>query len=148
MIKDNIKFAGQYFGCNRDFEEVFKVLKTLGPDTSSGRIEINENAWINVNKNPVEQGENFVFEAHRDFIDIHYIISGEEEIVCNLCDDLKVTKEYNKDEDYMLLDGKGDVLNLKNGDFAVVFPQDAHAPAAKIKSENHSRAVAKIRINN
>ena len=77
MIHDNIKFSDLYL-IQDDFKKVFDVLKTLDNNTPAGRIEINENAWVNVDTTPNAQGENFVFEAHKEFIDIHYMISGEE----------------------------------------------------------------------
>ena len=146
MIKDNIKFADLYYGMHKDFEKVFDVLKNLDENIPAGKIEINENVWININNAPTEQGDCFIFEAHRDFIDIHYITEGEEEFVCAPCDGLELTKEYDKKEDYLLMRGNGDTIILKKGDFVIVYPQDAHAPMVKIKDKNHCRTVAKIRI--
>jgi len=60
---------------------------------------MNENVWINVNDVQKAQGDDFLFEAHRDFLDIHYVISGEERFAYALIDSLKTEKEYVKADD-------------------------------------------------
>lgn len=53
-----------------------------------------------------------MFEAHRDFIDIHFILSGSEVFGYSNVDSLKLTKEYDQDADYLLLDGDRNLLTL------------------------------------
>jgi YhcH/YjgK/YiaL family protein len=68
------------------------------------------------------------FEAHRRFIDIHYVIRGTEYMGYAHANDLKITKPYEDADDYLLLDGPGDFFNLHAGMFVVFMPHDAHMP--------------------
>lgn len=62
-------------------------------------------------------------------------------------DSLKTVKDYDKDADYLLLDGDKNLLTLHEGDFCITFPQDAHIPAfRKIGEEQLQRVVAKVRV--
>jgi biofilm protein TabA len=65
------------------------------------------------------------FEAHRRFIDIQYIASGEEIMYYAELEQL-TPGEYHADKDYMDLDGAGLALTVRAGDFVIFFPQDAH----------------------
>ena len=68
------------------------------------------------------------FEAHRRFIDVHYVVCGTECMGYANLDDLEVTKPYQDADDYLLLDGPGDFVNVHSGMFAIFMPQDAHMP--------------------
>jgi len=145
MIRDNIKYCDTYIAINDAFGKVFAKLKELNENTPAGRIDIDENVWINVNDIQKKQEEGFLFEAHKDFIDIHYVVAGSEQFAYSLIDSLCTEKEYSEVDDYELLKGKGEIITLNEGDFCIVYPQDAHAPFVG-KSEILKKAVAKIRI--
>ena len=145
MIRDNIKYCDTYIGLNDTFAKVFNALKELNSGTPAGRIDIDENAWINVNDVQKEQGEDFLFEDHKKYLDIHYVIKGEEQFAYSVIDSLDSEKEYNDADDYELLKGEGEVISLKEGDFCIVYPQDAHAPFVG-KSDVLKKAVAKVKI--
>ena len=80
MITDVLKNAKDYEKVNKAFPEVFKVLASLHADSPEDKIVLDEgNVWVAVNHFPeTPDREEVLFEAHRDFIDIHYIVSGEE----------------------------------------------------------------------
>ena len=149
MIVANIKDAKRYFGINPNFEKAFEYLKTLNKDSQKGPFEF-EGFRGNVveieNLGEASEGKEIVLEAHRDYLDIHYVIDGSESIGYADIDTLEATTDYNKEDDYQLL--KGDMYNvyLKKGDFCIVFPEDAHAPALRAYNDNVKKAIVKIRI--
>ena len=86
-------------------------------------------AYANVQEyqTKVENG----FEAHRDFIDIQIVLSGEEVIgVADLADALDCTLEYDKDRDCVLYASASKVrkLDADSTSWFVFFPSDLHQP--------------------
>ncbi|MDR2008468.1 MAG: YhcH/YjgK/YiaL family protein [Alphaproteobacteria bacterium] len=69
------------------------------------------------------------WEAHRKYIDIHYILEGAEMFGYENIGELQVDKDYNPDKDMITYVGamKNPII-LKQGMFAVVYPEDAHMP--------------------
>ena len=85
------------------------------------------------------------FEAHKKYIDIHYVAYGTE---CIGYSDVKKLKEisYNEEKDAAQLEGTGDVLTLEKGDFMITFTQDAHMPCiCKENPVNLGKMIAKIK---
>lgn len=67
------------------------------------------------------------YEAHRNYIDLHYIVEGIEGIATADCTALSVTQAYDGEKDILFLTGKEDGrYYLKPGQFMVCFPNDAH----------------------
>ena len=72
-----------------------------------------------------------VFEAHRDFIDVQIVVSGEEVIgVADLADALDCTLEYDKDRDCVLYASASKVrkLDVDSTSWCIFFPSDLHQP--------------------
>lgn len=83
------------------------------------------------------------FEAHRKYIDIQYVPSGQEYIELTSLENIDVMKqEYSEEKDIEFF-SKGDgVLRLADKDhFFVFFPSDGHKPCLKVDT---SATVRKI----
>ena len=97
---------------------------------SVGRHEIGTGgAYANVQEYQTRV-EN-VFEAHRDYIDVQIVVSGEEVIdVADLADALGCTMEYDKERDCVLYASAAKVRSLDADPSAwfVFFPSDLHRP--------------------
>jgi YhcH/YjgK/YiaL family protein len=88
-----------------------------------------------------------ISEAHKKYIDIHYCISGSEGIGYNDVPRLTPTTEYDEENDYLLLSGEYQKVVLHEGDFCIVFPEDAHIPMMKGDADGMLlKAVAKVKI--
>ncbi|MBQ9986032.1 MAG: YhcH/YjgK/YiaL family protein, partial [Oscillospiraceae bacterium] len=148
LITDKIKNSDTYAACNRFFHEIFGKIKTLTPDDAGKRFVIEEGvAWISVSSSENAPPGDRKFEAHKKFLDIHFVLEGEEKFVYANTDELTPETEYNEAEDYLLLNGDGTKLTLRTGDFCIVYPQDAHIPTLEKLSEGKLvRGVAKIKI--
>ena len=91
------------------------------------------------------EGNKKLFEAHRKYIDLHYIFEGTEQFGYANVQTLKPVTEYSEADDYILLEGEVNRITLREGDFVIAFPEDAHIPALKYQnSEKVKRAVVKI----
>ena len=149
MIIGNIKDAERYFGVNPNFEKAFEYLKTLAKNSEKGPFEFDGfkgNVLMFDNLGKSSGDKEVVLESHRQYLDIHYVIEGSEAIGYADIDTLEVSTEYNGDDDYLLL--KGDIYKvyLKEGDFCIVFPEDAHAPSMYAWDDSLKKAVVKIRV--
>lgn len=148
MITDSIKNISLYENIHKDFKKVFEVLRKIADGEVTERIVLEEGSvWVSAPAEAVIPEGIRMFEAHRDFIDIHFILSGSEVFGYSKVESLKITKEYDQDADYLLLDGDRNLLTLHAGDFCITYPQDAHIPAfRKIGEEKLLRVVAKVRV--
>ncbi len=149
MIIANIKDAKRYIEVNQNFEKAFEFLKTLTKDSQKGPFEFEGfrgNVMEIENLGDASENKETVLEAHRDYLDIHYVIDGSEAIGYANIDTLESTTDYNKDDDYQLLKGDMYKVYLKEGDFCIVFPEDAHAPAMYAYNKKLKKAVVKIKV--
>ena len=91
--------------------------------------------------------EESFFEAHRNYLDIHIMLSGSEGVEIAPPADLT---EFDRVEanDFYAYRGQGQYkLVLSPGDFLVVFPNDAHRIKMQVSGpETVSKAVFKVRI--
>jgi YhcH/YjgK/YiaL family protein len=67
-------------------------------------------------------------EIHQRYIDIQFLVSGEELIGYAPFTGQPVQTPYNAEKDIAFLQGASDPVRLTPGLFAVFFPQDAHMP--------------------
>lgn len=146
MITGNINDFEKYCSINKHFKEALCVLKALsnGEDIDSVlTVNMLEVQTSDSDKN----GNAKMFEAHKRFIDLHYIIFGNEQFGYANIRELDAETDYNDKEDYILLKGEASRITLHKGDFAIVFPEDAHIPAMVYKKkETVKRAVIKIPV--
>ena len=77
------------------------------------------------------------FEAHRRYIDVHYVIAGEELIGVAPVGECPVAQEYAEADDFSLHGDPADAARvtwvlLREGELCVTPPADAHKPACAI----------------
>ncbi len=147
MITDDIKNIDNY---KEIPSQVADFLKTLTPQTPTGRYEINENAYVNISEYETKPVEDCKFEAHKRYIDIQMLLSGSEELDLLSIDGMKISKEYDEQNDYMFLTSENtpDTLILTPFKFTLIYPHEAHRPQMNLgdKSNQVKKAVAKILI--
>lgn len=67
------------------------------------------------------------WEAHRRYIDVHYVHRGIERLGHAPLETLSV-ESYDADRDLVTAIGAGTFLTLTAGAFAILWPHDAHRP--------------------
>ena len=72
--------------------------------------------------------ENDKPEAHRKYIDIQYVIEGCEKMGVGQLGDMTEEVEAKPQNDVWFYRGPMDYVTVKEGMFAVFYPNDAHAP--------------------
>lgn len=71
-------------------------------------------------------------EAHKKYIDVQYIISGEEAMGLTLLKDQQPSIPYNEEKDCVFYEEPTSLVNFKSGMFAIYFPHDLHQPCISI----------------
>ena len=140
MIKDNIKNAEIYYSLHPKFKEAFKKLINKDIDLKTKELYFNFDKY-----QTKSEGK---FEAHRQYIDIQYIVKGEEKIGITNINKTDCLIPYSKEKDIEFLNAKEyDFITLKEGDFAIFYPHDAHMPCLTNKQEESiEKIVAKIAV--
>ena len=92
--------------------------------------------------------EGRLYENHKEYVDVQYVLEGTEIIRVTDAGGLSVTNEYNSENDvalFALADGTD--VKLGPGDFVVLFPHDAHVPQLMSGSpDDVKKIVIKVRV--
>lgn len=137
MIKDKLN--------KRVVEGLEFLAKTDFSKLEDGRHVINDYMYVNVET--YQTKEDALFEAHRDYIDIQYIISGEEKIGVVRYSDCKENIPYDKERDIEFLNGEGVFYPMRTGDYMILYPTDAHKPSISLNEKATVRkAVVKVQV--
>lgn len=81
-------------------------------------------------------------EAHKRYIDIQYILDGEELIGYANIDKLEIDSEYNTENDIVFFKqaSMSEVI-LKSGEYAIFEPEDAHSPQGIVEFETNVKKI-------
>ena len=101
-------------------------------DLADGRVDIDgEHVFALVQRYETVITDTPKFECHRTYMDIQYIVSGEEIIGWAPAVRMVVTEAYDPEKDICFgIVPKGEItpVYLKAGQLAVLYPEDGHAP--------------------
>ena len=91
-------------------------------------------------------------EAHRQYVDIQYIVRGREELGwCPLNPELREHTKYDIDKDIIFYERlvPGSSVILREGYFAVLYPADVHRPCGAVNGESEpvTKVVVKIAVD-
>ncbi len=139
-----------YAEMNERFAAAFDTVKKIfaeGIDNGKHIID-GDKLYVNVMTYVPKSAELSCFEAHKKYVDIQVILEGEEIIGFESTEELEITKEYAAEGDCMLyaLNERYDSVRVKAGEFAIIFPEEPHAPgiAASDAPSNVRKAVVKV----
>ena len=102
MIKDTLLNAEVYYGLSEGIEKGLEwLLVTDFGSIPDGRYVIDGNK-VYANVQSYETKLDALYEAHRDYIDIQYMISGVEKIGVVNYEKCEVVEEYDKENVILL----------------------------------------------
>ena len=127
MILGRLTDWRRYAALNSGFEEAFRFLETAN-GLENGRYELGGGMYANVSEVTTRPAESFDFEAHRKYIDIQYLLSGASVMTWAETASLEPVTDYDPQKDFQLLRGEGRGVQVRKGDFYVLWPEDAHKP--------------------
>lgn len=129
MIIDRVEFAKQYAPLSERLKAALELLaETDFSSLPDGKYEVDgDNLFYSI-MTYRPKPENLTPESHVLYTDIQYVIEGEEYIGVAPLSCMKEQVRHIEGSDLYLWNGPCDNIRLSEGCFAVLFPQDAHAP--------------------
>ncbi len=149
MILDNIDNVQLYADMHPTIVRALKYLRdTHFTSFQKGKNEIAGNEIFSiVSEYTTKDLEDCRLEAHRKYIDIHFMAEGSEIIGYSLFSDQEPATEYDEANDFILYCGEKNYLRLKEKMFAVFFPSDLHMPGLIVeKPQKVKKVVVKVRV--
>ncbi len=146
------EFAHQYHLHKQRWDKAFAYLKST--DLSSlepGKFPIDsDEVYAIVTVSGSKDFNQTKWEAHHNYADIHYMISGEEKIGIASVNGATIVTSYDPAKDIAFYNATGKFYLANQGVFFIFFPQlDAHRPGIKVpESGKEKKIVIKVRTDN
>ena len=117
-------------------------------DLPVGRVEIDgDNVFALVQEYDTKPFNIDMWEAHKTYFDIQFIVQGTEGIKVSRIEDMTPNTKYHEKGDYWLFSGDGNSLKITANQFAVFGPEDVHQPGISVKNvEKIKKIVVKAMI--
>jgi len=149
MIVDTIKNASKYFSAHPLFAKAFEFInQTDLANAVDGKSDIEDGLKAIFSNAPgkTKEASCSKFECHNKNIDIQLCISGIETIGWKPREKCVTPNgDYNAEKDVQLYhDAPDTFFQLTDGQFAIFFPEDVHAPM--IGEGQIKKLVIKVRI--
>ena len=150
MIFGNIKNLHEYDYLPVDIKKCFEYAVSnnlLDFEKGSYKIDGN-NLFVNIVEYETIDVENRFWEAHKNYLDLHLMLDGKEQIDVNFIGNME-EKEFVEKDDFLPLEGdKNGHVILEKDDFLICYPNDAHRTAVKVNNPKKiKKAIFKIIIS-
>ena len=149
MILDRLDNADTYAAVD-GLADAFAFLRRGGfEELATGRHEVGgERMYVMVNRYTTKAPSGLPYEAHRAWLDVHYIVSGRETLYWEDIGAMPPGEGYQPDGDAELFRHDGGLpVVLEPGMFVVLYPQDAHKPGCVAGSAVPTvKVVVKLRL--
>ena len=132
MITNNLFRIDKYDYLNERFQMAFHFLRSndLMSLTPGTEIPVGDGVLAKIQEYTTDPEETRKFETHRDYFDIQFVVKGEEFVGIVPAAGLIPDGEYDEATDiqYYKNPPKHGGAVLRDGDFVIVPPEDAHRP--------------------
>jgi YhcH/YjgK/YiaL family protein len=152
MIFDKIENISDYFDDLPALKKIEEFVEKFNNENlSDGTYEIDANhifAMVQSYRTK-QQTPDMMFEAHKKYIDLQYIVNGIEKIRWAKLEDVDLVEEkYSKGQDIAFYEGDAMFdFTLTKNTFLLLYPNDAHLPGLSAdKDVNVRKIVFKIEI--
>jgi YhcH/YjgK/YiaL family protein len=150
MIIDQLENLGQY-GDIKQHLQVMEILRNRPFDEmDQGRYDVEGDRLFfmlqRYDTAPVAEGK---LETHENYIDVQFVVSGEEMMGYANRECLTIDSPYNPETDLAFYHqpARMTLLRLRPETFCVLYPQDAHLPGCCLeKPQSVTKVIIKIRI--
>jgi len=150
MIIDKIENSHLYNGLSKRIETAFEYIrKTELKIIQPGKYEIDgENIFALISEYKTKSEQEGKLEAHKKYIDVQYVIAGEELMGYAPLSNQTVLEPYKEENDIVFYEGNKSIIKVSAGMFAIFFPEDVHMPGISAgKNSDVKKLVMKVRIN-
>ena len=148
MIFDTLQNVDNYKGLGRVYTALKFLAETDFSAINLGRYELDgDNIFYMVQSYDTDPDKT-ISEAHRKYIDIQYMVEGEEIIgVADISSDKELT-EAKEENDVWFYNCKTEPLVLSAGKYMVLYPNDLHCPGVATNGTALTcrKVVVKVRV--
>lgn len=133
MILAHLNDSDRYASLHPLFKQLFDYVKAHDfTHVPAERIVLDgDRLFINVADVTLKSPEEQVLEVHRRYIDVHFPLSREEIMGWSSLSVLATesVQPFNEEDDFAVYAERAQsYLTIHPGEFAIVWPEDAHAP--------------------
>jgi biofilm protein TabA len=134
MILDNVRNINRYATLPALLKRGLRLLGRFNKDAPTGTIFYKEGIKAIVSNYKTKLKDDGVFESHRKYIDIQFLLEGKEMIRWSSLEGLSVCSRYSPGKDITLYNSsqKTSSIIMDKGIFAIFFPEDAHNPGLSL----------------
>lgn len=146
MVVDTLKNIKIYKGLSPDIYAGLQFLEKVDKEIELGVYPISYNVKAIVSSYETVDLFERGYEAHKNVIDIQYPIIGLERVKWSPIENMDVNIPYDKSKDRTFFKNpskQGTYVDIGDGIFAIMFPEDGHSPQHKI---NTKKVIKKITI--
>ena len=142
---------------NNSIEEIKKIsevaytfLSSFKPaEYADGRYELEEGVYVNIETYETQERKDRRFETHERYMDVQYVIEGEELITLAKVEELTLQDAYEPQKDiaFYQTSVQGNDYCVGKGQFLVIETGVAHMPCVCVNGKQIVRkAVVKIPV--
>ena len=142
MILDTLENYQLYKAINERIAKGFEFLRTTDLDSlPSGKHDIEgDTIFALVQEYQTKPLEDCKLESHKKYIDIQYVIRGEEMMGITTQNNQKII-EINEEKDYTFYEGNTSLVLVSKGMFTIFFPDDLHQPCVQTETISEVKKV-------
>lgn len=146
MIVCPFKDLGRYAPIIPGLEEAMQAVADM-TEWVPGTIALSGGNKILVQQGVTRPVEGRLCEAHRQYLDVQYIVEGEEVVGWAPLDTLTLDGEFDTAKDKGMYAGPVDCMRIAEGYCYVAFPEDGHMPGSHLdKPHSYRKLVLKLKV--
>ncbi|OPJ62509.1 YhcH/YjgK/YiaL family protein [Clostridium chromiireducens] len=147
MVIDKLENGKCYYGLGVKIQRALEYLSNINlTELEAGNYQIeNNDVYAMVSEYETKSMEGVLWEAHKRYIDVQYMIKGSEKMGYTNVDNIKVTIDYDSKKDILFGTANGDFVTVQEGMFIIFTPEDGHMPSINVeKSKKVKKVVVKV----
>jgi YhcH/YjgK/YiaL family protein len=146
MIVCPFKDLGRYAVIIPGLAEAMEAVAALD-DLTPRTVPLSDGNKILVQAGTTKDAATQLIEAHRNYLDIQYILEGSETMGWAPIETLTPAGEYNPAKDKIMYAGHVDFMDIAAGYCYVVFPEDGHMPGVHLSQpQDYRKLVIKLKV--
>lgn len=152
MILDDINNLKDYEKIGFDSKKVLEFIERVEKEQlEEGRYELDgDKMFAMIQVYETKEREECLYEAHKLYADIQYVVEGTEMMYVAHIDRLDVVEDRTPEADILFYEKADEdaALMVNAGYFTLFLPQDGHMPCCNYKEKQTvKKIVFKVRIN-
>jgi len=150
MIIDKIENSHLYRSLGDRIEKALEYIsKTDLKNIKPGKYEIDgENIFALISEYKTKSEQEGMLEAHRKYLDVQYVISGEEMMGYVPLGRQQILEPYKEENDIIFFNGEKSFTKVSSGMFVIFFPEDVHMPGISVNGKSSvKKLVIKVKVN-